>query len=98
MAPLPYKTVAPLPGCTVAPGESPEMPKKPPQAPVVARLNARLTVDTLARLDEARAALKRQNVWVSAASFVEVALIELLNRRDLADVLRKHGASARRES
>jgi hypothetical protein len=48
-------------------------------------------------VDEARAKLRRDGESVSASAIVEVALEELLNRRDLADVLRRHGAKARRD-
>jgi hypothetical protein len=73
------------------------MPKKPPESPATARVNAIVSLDTAARIDEARAALKRHGVFVSQGALVEVAILELLGRRDLADVLRKHGATARRD-
>jgi hypothetical protein len=50
----------------------------------------------LARVDEARAQLRRDGVRVSYSSMIEIALEELLAARDLAAILRKRGASARR--
>jgi len=70
---------------------------KVPEPGAYARLHAIIGRETAALVDEARAALKRQGIHVSNSSFVDVALLELLGRRDLADVLRKHGATARRD-
>jgi hypothetical protein len=50
----------------------------------------------LARVDEARAQLRRDGVRVSYSSLIEIALEELLGARDLTAILRKRGASARR--
>jgi hypothetical protein len=50
-----------------------------------------------ARVDEARAQLLRLGVKVSYSSLTEIALEELLNQRDLASMLRRRGASARRK-
>jgi hypothetical protein len=50
----------------------------------------------LARVDEARAQLRRDGVRVSYSSLIEIALEELLATRDLASTLRKRGASVRR--
>ena len=74
------------------------MAKKKPFAPAYARLNVIVTNETSARIDEARGTLKRQGVYVSISGMIEIALAELLGRRDLADVMRKHGATARRPS
>ncbi|NNN00048.1 MAG: hypothetical protein HKL91_09645 [Candidatus Eremiobacteraeota bacterium] len=49
------------------------------------------------QVDEARARLKRQDVHVSLSMFIEIALRELLARKDLADVLRRHKAKLRRD-
>jgi hypothetical protein len=73
------------------------MPKKRPETPSWARLNVIVTNETSARIDEARGALKREGVYVSISGLIEIALAELLGRRDLPDVLRKHGATARRD-
>ncbi|HEV3091298.1 MAG TPA: hypothetical protein VGX91_07650 [Candidatus Cybelea sp.] len=74
------------------------MPKKRPETPAYARLNVRVTNETAARIDEARGALKRQGVYVSMSGMVEIALLELLGRRDLAETMRRHNATARRET
>jgi hypothetical protein len=50
-----------------------------------------------ARVDEARAQLLRVGVKVSYSSLTEIALEELLTQRDLASMLRRRGASARRK-
>lgn len=55
--------------------------------------------ETAIRMDEARAALNRRGVRVSASMFVEIALKELLRRHgELADIMRRHKARPRRES
>jgi Arc/MetJ-type ribon-helix-helix transcriptional regulator len=59
-------------------------------------LQAIVDLETAARIDEARAALKRAGVFVSASMFVEIALRELLARRDLPEIMRRHKATARR--
>jgi hypothetical protein len=73
------------------------MAKKVPKPPAYARLHAIIGLETVARVDEARAALKRQGVHVSNSGFVEVALLELLGRHDLAGIMRKHRVRARRD-
>jgi len=73
------------------------MAKKREEPAQEARLHVIVGLETAARVDEARGALKRQGVHVSISHLVEIALLELLGRRDLADVLRRHGASARRQ-
>ena len=55
-----------------------------------------IPVSLHARVDEARAQLLREGVRVSYASLMEIALEELLSHRELASILRKRGASARR--
>ena len=55
-----------------------------------------IPVDLHARIDEARAQLLRLGIKVSYSSLTEVALEELLSQRDLASILRRRGASARR--
>lgn len=76
--------------------ESLRMAKKVPQPPPYVRLHAIIALETAARVDEARAALKRQGVHVSNSGFVEAALLELLARHDLAGIMRKHRVRARR--
>lgn len=49
------------------------------------------------KVDEVSAKLRAQDVRASASAIIEVALLGLLGRRDLADVLRRHGAKARRD-
>ncbi|MHB1798196.1 MAG: hypothetical protein ACYCUI_07825 [Vulcanimicrobiaceae bacterium] len=73
------------------------MAEKHRETPSWARLNLIVTLETTAKVDEARAALKRLGVFVSVSALFEIAVLELLKRRDLADILRKHGARARRD-
>lgn len=73
------------------------MAKKAPRPPQQARLHLIVDLETTARVDEALAALKRLGIYCSVSMFAEIAMRELLERRDLAAVLRKHGATARRE-
>jgi hypothetical protein len=73
------------------------MAEKRKERPSWARLNLQVTPDTSVRLDEVRAALKRKGVFVSRSAMFEIALLELLRRPDLVEVLRKHGAKARRD-
>jgi hypothetical protein len=74
------------------------MVKRGPRLPLTTRVQALVDTETAIRMEEALAGLKRQNIRASVSSFVEIALLELLSRRDLADVLRKRGATARRQS
>lgn len=73
------------------------MAKKARETPAMARLQSLVALETSARMDEARAALKRAGIFVSASMFVEIAIRELLARRDLPDVMLKHKATARRD-
>jgi hypothetical protein len=59
-------------------------------------LHVYLPVELHLRVSEAKLRLLREGVRVSYASLIEVGLEELLRNRDLASILRKHGASARR--
>jgi len=70
------------------------VPKK--EQPEFGRLQLIVPLALLARVDEARAQLRREGVRVSYSSLVEIALEELFAQRDLAATLRKRGASARR--
>jgi hypothetical protein len=72
------------------------MPRKAPKTPATARLNVIVAADMAADIDEARAGLKRLGVSVSISSLVEIAVTELLKRRDLAAIMRRYGATARR--
>jgi Arc/MetJ-type ribon-helix-helix transcriptional regulator len=63
----------------------------------MARLQSLVDLNIAARMDEARAALKRGGIFVSVSMFVEIALRELLTRRDLPEVMRRHKATARRD-
>jgi len=74
------------------------MAKKGPALPATARVQALVDTEVAIRMDEARAALKRQGIHASVSMFVEIALRELLGRHDLADALKKHGAKARRDT
>ncbi len=73
------------------------MAKKEPRLPATARVQALVDTETAIRIDEARAALKRQGIHASVSVFVDIALRELLGRKDLAEVMRRHKATARRE-
>jgi hypothetical protein len=70
--------------------------KVKPDGPRMGRINAVLPAELVARISEARARLRMQGIPVSASSFVEVAATELLARRDLAEVLKRRGATAKR--
>jgi hypothetical protein len=59
-------------------------------------LHVYMPVSLHLRVSEAKLRLLREGIKVSYASLMEVGLEELLRNRDLASVLRKHGASARR--
>jgi hypothetical protein len=59
-------------------------------------LHVYLPVELHIRVTEAKLRLLREGIKVSYASLIEVGLEELLRIRDIAAVLRKHGASARR--
>jgi hypothetical protein len=71
--------------------------KKIPSGSDYTRITGLVPSDLAVRVDEARARLRGQGVRTSASAVIEVALVELLGRRDLADVLRRHGAKARRD-
>lgn len=60
------------------------------------RVNAYVSTALMARLDETLGRLRRDGVTVSYSALVEIALAELLDRRDFAAVLRRRGARARR--
>lgn len=62
-----------------------------------AKLHVIIADEVVVESDQARARLRASGVKVSQSAVVEVALRELLRRRDLADVLRRHGARARRQ-
>jgi hypothetical protein len=65
--------------------------------PGLSRMTLVATPDLLAAIDEARARLRREGRPVpSASGLIEVAVRELLARKDLAAVLDRHGARARR--
>ncbi len=75
------------------------MPIKKPTARddgTMARINAVVPMELTLKLDEARALLRRQGVSVSFSSFVEIAVGELLARKDLAEVLKRRGATKKR--
>jgi hypothetical protein len=73
------------------------MAKKGPQLPPTARVQALVDTDVAIRVEEALAALKRHGVYASQSMFVEIALRELLARKDLPEVMRRHKATARRD-
>lgn len=74
------------------------MPKKKADlGPGYTRITGLVPNELATRVDEVRARLRAQGVRVSTSATIEIALLELLGRRDLADVLRRHGAKARRD-
>ena len=66
-------------------------------APDYTRVNAYVETAIVAKIDETMGRLRREGVSVSYSALVQIALAELLDRRDLAAVLRRHGARARRD-
>ncbi len=73
------------------------MARKAPRLPATARVQALVDTEVAIRMDEARAALKRHGIHASVSMFVEIALREMLGRRDLPEIMRKHKATARRD-
>ncbi len=73
------------------------MPKRGADAPEYTRVNAYVQTTLVARIDEVLGRLRREGVSTSYSNLVQIALAELLDRRDLAAVLRRHGAKARRD-
>jgi hypothetical protein len=63
----------------------------------VERVGVLLSSDLLADCDRVRAEQRKKGHRVSFSGLVEIALRELANRRDLSDILRRHGAKARRD-
>jgi len=63
---------------------------------VTERVGVILPADLLADCDRVRADLRRQGRRVSFSGLVDTALRELISKRDLADILKRHGAKARR--
>ena len=53
--------------------------------------------DLANQVETTRARLRGQGVRASTSAIIEVALLELLGRRDIAEVLKRHGAKARRD-
>jgi len=68
----------------------------PEKGSVTERVGVILSADLLADCDRVRAELRRQGRRVSFSGLVDTALRELVSRRDLADILKRHGAKARR--
>jgi hypothetical protein len=63
----------------------------------IERVGVLLSADLRADCDRVRAEQRKKGIKISFSGLVEIALRELSNRRDLSDVLRKHGARARRD-
>jgi hypothetical protein len=75
------------------------MPKKRADlAPDYVRITGLVPNEVAVQIDEARARLRGQGVRTSASALIEIALLELLGRRDLAEVLHRRGATVRRRS
>ncbi len=70
--------------------------KKPAPEQALERVASILPSALLADIDDKRADLRRKGIRVSFSGLVEVALRELVDRNDVANVLKKHGARARR--
>lgn len=64
----------------------------------VERRAVSLPPDLMLRADTALFELRRRKKRVSFSGLVEVALRELLDQRDLGEILERRGASARRRS
>jgi len=62
------------------------------------RVTALLSDEMIVEIKRAMARLAQDKVRVSLSSLIDVALKELLSRRDLSETLRRHGAAARRQS
>lgn len=75
----------------------PTMPKKARETPAVARLNLIVANELAADIKTRLAALQRAGIYCSVSMFFEIAAQELLDRRDLAEVMQRHKATARRE-
>jgi hypothetical protein len=75
----------------------PAMPKRRGDAPEYTRVNAYVQTSLVAKIDETLGRLRREGVSSSYSALVQIALAELVDRRDLAAVLRRHGAKARRD-
>jgi hypothetical protein len=73
------------------------MARNRPPLPPTARVQALVDTDVAIRMQEVLAALKRHGVHASTSVFVEIAIRELLARRDLPDIMRRHKATARRD-
>ena|GEM_PF-5713321 len=73
------------------------MPRAKAGEATVERLNPYVTPAVVQRVEEARLKLRRLGIRVSVSMFVEVALNELCDRRDLPALMRRCGATARRE-
>ncbi len=68
------------------------------ERPPLERVAAILPTSLLAEVDRFRAGLRAKGQRVSFSGIVEVALHELVGRRDASDILRRRGARARRGS
>ncbi len=73
------------------------MAKKEAETPSTTRVQALVDTEVANRMHDVRAALRRESVHVSVSHFVEIALREILKRPDIAQVMRKYKATARRD-
>lgn len=71
--------------------------RKSEGVPAFSRLVSLLPEDLAVELELARANLRAAGLKSSSSAIVEVALRELLKRRDLAEIVRRHGVRARRD-
>lgn len=72
------------------------MSKKRADSQEFTRITGLVPSGLAVRVDEVRARLRALGLRVSTSAVIEIALLEFLGRRDLAEVLRRHGAKARR--
>lgn len=75
------------------------MPKLPAARPKsrYSRVTALIPEELAVEVEHARARLRAAGARVSLSALIEIALRELLKQRDVSDVLRRHGAKARRD-
>lgn len=71
--------------------------RKATGSPSYARIVSLIPDELAIELELAKANLRAAGVKLSSSAIVEVALRELLKQRDLAAILRRHGAKARRD-
>jgi len=72
------------------------MPKRAPAGSGYIRITGLVPNELAIQVEETRAKLRAHGVRASTSAIIEIALRELLSKADLAAILRRHGAKARR--